>query len=157
MWFPRFFLRQRASHPAHPAGRASHPSRPRPEEEELADEVDSFVTGRLLDHFVRRGGPVPPWVVLNRLAHATVGELERIAEGDGRHSAVGVPAWARVERSLAIQVLACGPSLDRVREAQLALVALELRLIDQAKVDSLSAEDVMHAASWTLDEHRLGL
>lgn len=121
----------------------------------VADEVIAFLAGRLVDHLVATSQPVPPWAVINRLAHADRAEIVRLVEGLrplATHQSGARCAWTVSERFIAGHLLAAAPTPEDLRRLQQAsLVPLELDLIDRGAVDRLTADLVMAAASDALD------
>jgi hypothetical protein len=109
MRFPRFWQRP---DPADGDGRSTGGRcwRWRWRESDVADEVEAFLMGRLVDHLAARSRPVPAWAVLNRLAHADSEELRSLVEGTGTGwgggpSLLQVP-WDSAERFIAGNFLA---------------------------------------------------
>jgi hypothetical protein len=165
MWFPYPFFGRRSSQAQ---TRPKRPSKPLPSRgEQLADEVEAFLSGRLVDHFDDLGREAPPWARLSRLAHATVPELiALLKQGPGRAGSESQHPWSdgsmareweAAERVLAMRLLTSGPDPADVRRAQReALLPLELRLMEQAKVQPLAIDEVIEAASDALDQHLLG-
>jgi hypothetical protein len=49
-----------------------------------AEACEAFLAGRYGEYLEARGRQVPAWVLLNRLAHARLDELARMAGGDVR-------------------------------------------------------------------------
>lgn len=129
--------------------------------EALAGEAEAFLAGRLAEHLVDVGRPVPPWALLNRLAHGSVEQLAVLAittdAGWRSHPSLGNPAWVATERSLATRLLRDVPTPESLWQVQAAvLVPLELQLIADAGRQSLTPGHVMGAASRALDEFLLG-
>jgi hypothetical protein len=166
MWFPYPLFGRRSTRPTRRPERRSKPLPSRGEQ--LADEVEAFLAGRLEDHFDVLGREVPAWARLSRLAHATVPELIELLKG-GRastssesrhpssHRSTTTREWEAAERVLAMRLLTSGPDAADVQRAQRdALLPLELRLMEQAKARPVSIEEVIQAASNALDEHLLG-
>src|SRR5437879_770645 len=70
---------------------------------------------------------VPAWVGVNRLAHASPGELVEMAQsGCRRHRS----SWDQACGFLAGEVLAAAPRPEAIAEVQRVLVDLELDLLD---------------------------
>ena len=139
MWFRRRHDRE-PEEPggAHELSGASHDS-------DLADEVAAFLEGRLVDFYTLKGRLLPPWVALNRLAHADHSELVRL---------VGGSPWVTTERIIAARVLAQAPTpklLDQLQSQ--VLVPIELKMVLHAKVEGLDSEQVLAAAVTALDAH----
>jgi hypothetical protein len=165
MWFPYPFFGRRSGQAKTTPKR---PSKPPPSRgEQLADEVEAFLAGRLVEHFDELGREVPSWARVSRLAHATIPELiALLKEGppeagpESLHtSSDGSTArdWQAAERVLAMRLLTSGPDPADVRRTQReALLPLESRLMEHAKVQPLSIDEVIQAASDALDQHLLG-
>jgi hypothetical protein len=86
-----------------------------------------LLEGRVLEHSRHQGYAVPPWGVVNTLAHAPVGKLRVLAEtGMLQHPSGFDAALGR----LAAGVLALGPEAGAVRAVQRQLlVQVELVLL----------------------------
>lgn len=150
MWFARWRRAQPDRSGDLPVGSGSW------RESDVGDEVSAILEGRAVAYFLVRGQHVPPWAVLNRLAHADWSELVHLVEGDepGRTAGTGAPrvAWATTERFVAGQLLARAATPDRLRQIQLdVLVPVEMGLIDRSRVDRLTADDVLEAGAQALD------
>jgi hypothetical protein len=154
MRFPRFWQRP---DPADGDGRSTGGRRWR--ELDVADEVEAFLTGRLVDHLSARRQLVPAWAVLNRLAHADSRELQALVEGTGTGwgggpSLVQVP-WASAERLIAGNLLARATTPRALATIQgTTLMPLELRLIERSKVEKLNVDQVLEAGAEALDTYR---
>jgi hypothetical protein len=127
----------------------------------VAEEAEAYLAGRYVDHLVADGQPVPPWAVLNRLAHADHDQLTRLVAGEeaGRPAAPRrQTAWAEAERFLAAHLLATGGATPEglARLQRDALVPLELALIQRGRTERLTSEDVLDAGSAALDSHHPG-
>lgn len=139
MWFRR----RHDKEPEEPAD--SHELSGAWHDSDLADEVAAFLEGRLVDFYTLKGRLLPPWVALNRLAHANHSELVRL---------VGGSPWATTERSVAARVLAQAPTpklLDQLQSQ--VLVPIELRMVLHAQVEGLDSKQVLAAAVTALDAH----
>ena len=123
----------------------------------IADEVIAFLAGRLVDHLVATSQPVPPWAVLNRLAHGDRADIVRLVEGQpplATHPSAAQRAWTVSERFVAGHLLAAAPTPEDLGRLQRAsLVPLELDLIERTAVDRLTADQVLAAASDALDAY----
>jgi hypothetical protein len=125
----------------------------------VADEVEAFLQGRLVDHLAARGQPVPAWAVLNRLAHADSGELRSLVDGTGGGWGGGSPLvqvpWASAERLIAKNLLARASTPEALATIQgTTLMPLELRLIERSKVEKLTVDQVLEAGAEALDTFR---
>ncbi len=154
MRFPRFWQRP---DPADGDGRSTGGLRRR--DSGVADEVEAFLMGRLVDHLAARGQPVPAWAVLNRLAHADSGELRSLIDGTGGGWGGGSPLvqvpWASAERSMAGNLLARVSTPEALATIQgTTLMPLELRLIERSKVEKLTVDEVLEAGAEALDTFR---
>jgi hypothetical protein len=150
MWFARF------RHRPQPDGPGGLPGESRSwRESDIGDEVSAVLEGRVAAYYLRRGHPIPPWAVLNRLTHADWSELERLVEGNQPgHPQTEAPrvSWATAERFVAGHLLARAATPDRLRQLQLeVLVPVEMRLIDRSKVDRVTADEVLEAGADALD------
>jgi hypothetical protein len=125
---------------------------------DLGDEVEAFLHGRLVDHLVAAGRPVPAWAVLNRLAHATTEELTELAANGGAaigESPPGEPAWLRAQRSLAAALVTGATAPDDIKRFQRAvLVPLELWVIQRSRFEAITSRRVIELASETLADQR---
>lgn len=125
--------------------RRGRPALPPPSGEGVAtaDDVTAFLAGRLVDHYVVTAHSIPPWAVLNRLAHADRSELARLLTGR-----VGVRvAWAGPERLIAAHLLARAPTPEALGRVQReVLVPLELGLIARWEPERLGLDEVLAAA-----------
>jgi hypothetical protein len=139
MWFARFRHRPEPDRPG------NHPGESRSwRESEIGDEVSAVLEGRAAGYFAVRGQPIPPWAVLNRLAHADWSQLTRLVEGN--------KPGLTTERFVAGHLLARAATPDRLRQIQReVLVPLEMQLIDRGKVDRLTADEVLEAGAEALD------
>jgi hypothetical protein len=123
----------------------------------VGDEVEAFVQGRLVDYLVAAGRPVPAWAVLNRLAHASVGDLTELATaGSGALTGEpGEPAWLRAQRSLATALVTGATRPDDIVSFQRAVLApLELWVIQRSRSEAISSRRVLELASNALADHR---
>lgn len=160
MWFPWFTWRRPRpadgggwSTRSRPTGGWSTGSRRRGEAF-VADEIEAFLAGRLVDHLAARSAPVPAWAALNRLAHANRAELRALADGGGCPLLAVVP-WATTERTIAGSLLARAPTAEALGRIQrCALVPLELRLVERSRAAGLTAEQVLEAGAEALDTFR---
>jgi hypothetical protein len=155
MRFPRFWHR-----PASDSGAWSTTSRAW-RDSGLADEVEAFLTGRLVDHLSGCRQPVPAWAALNRLAHADRDELRNLVERGGElrvtHPSFVQPQWMATERFIAGQVLARSGTAEALARIQRTmLIPLELQLIEWAKIEPLTEEQVLQAGAQALDTYRSG-
>ena len=120
----------------------------------VADEVEAFLHGRLVERLTAAVRTLPAWSALNRVAHADHCEL---LSGLGDDPSVGRPRrrlpWAETERFLAARLLAAGGGVpDGVRRVQSeTLVPLELSMIDRVAAEGLGAADVLVAAAEKMD------
>jgi hypothetical protein len=154
MRFPRFWRRP---DPADGDGWSTGPRRWR--DSSVADEVEAFLMGRLVDHLAARGRPVPAWAVLNRLAHADSGELRSLVDGTGGGWGGGSPLvqvpWASAERFIAGNLLARATTPAALATIQgTTLMPLELRLIERSKVEKLTIDQVFEAGAEALETFR---
>jgi hypothetical protein len=128
---------------------------------ELAEEIDALVTGRLVDHLAARRQPIPPWAVLNRVAHLPFDEVVDVAAGrTGRRPRrdPATPFWTAAERRLAFQLLTGGWTVAGVHDAQIdILVPLELALIELADDEGLTAADALELAGEMLTDYFVAL
>lgn len=127
----------------------------------VADEIEAFLSGRLVDRIAASGHAVPAWAVLNRLAHADRSELIRLVEGVGHdrlaHPSATQSPWLAAERFVAGHLLARAKTpedLARIQSA--ALVPVELSLIERSKIVRLTAEQVLEAGAEALDTFHPG-
>lgn len=139
-----------------PGGEEAPPLPPRPcWEQALSSEAEAFLEGRLVEHLLACGRPVPAWSVLNKLAHASPQELADLITTHG-HSAWqpegARPTWLTAQMSLAARLVANGAAPDKVTQVQhQRLIPLELWLIERAKIQPMTPRQVISAASDALD------
>jgi hypothetical protein len=108
---------------------------------EVGDEVAAFLAGRLVDHYAAVARAIPPWAVLNRLAHAERPELARLLTGRAP------VAWAGPERQIAAHLLTRALTPEALRALQRdVLVPLELALIERSKPERIGVDEVLAAA-----------
>jgi hypothetical protein len=90
-------------------------------------EAEAILEGRALDAYRDRGLAVPPWLVVNSLAHAPVDRLRRMADaGAFQHPGSIAATLGRLARG----VLAMGPAPEDVVAVQRGLlVQVELFLL----------------------------
>lgn len=126
----------------------------------VGDEVEAFLAGRLVDYMATRHQPVPAWAALNRLAHSDHDTLALLVEGAGLDTtgrSVAPHPWAAVERFAAAQIMIRAPTAERLAGLQRStLVPLELDLVERARLDRLTAEQVLDAAVAALDTYHAG-
>jgi hypothetical protein len=127
----------------------------------LADEVEAFLAGRLVEHLCATRRPVPAWAVLNRLAHADRSELVQFVEGANVdwtvHPSSGQPYWAPAERFVTGHLLARARTPEDLGPLQrAALVPLELGLIEQTKVERLTADEILELGAEAVDSFHPG-
>ena len=99
----------------------------------IGDECEAFLAGQLVEHLVAHGREVPTWAWLNKLAHASVAELERIAMGTPAYGHdVEYAAWNQSMTVLADDLLGqVGGDLAALEAIQSRfLVAFELAAIE---------------------------
>jgi len=113
--------------------------------EELVAEISAFLTGSSVAFFDRRHRPIPPWAWLNRVAHASVADVEEQAghlhddepsDDDARAVAVIAKALLTLSAGTSEQI----ESLQRSR-----LVPLELALLD-GRIRPESSRDLTHVS-----------
>lgn len=123
----------------------------------LADEVEAFLAGRLVNHLTASLQPMPAWAVLNRLAHADHSDLLRLVEGAADCMAPpssGQADWVAAERFVAAHLLARARTPDDLGRLQrAALVPLELVLIELTKIDPLTADEVLQLGAEAVDSY----
>jgi hypothetical protein len=121
----------------------------------LAGETEAFLEGRIVEHLVAAGRPVPTWAVLNKLAHASPTELADLVETDGipgNTPQPREPVCRAAQRSLACRLLAGGALPDEItRIQQTVLVPLELWLIERSELETVTLRQAVSAASDALD------
>jgi len=124
----------------------------------LADEVEAFLNGGLVELCAAQGSEVAPWMVLNRLAHGDLTQMQRLARGEAGAPSMNAynRAWAMAQASLALQMLASRPDRDDIRRIQSdVLVPLELGLVSQSNREPFTLGQVVAKARDALDRHRL--
>jgi hypothetical protein len=121
----------------------------------LADEVEAFLSGRLVNRLTATRQPMPAWAVLNRLAHADHSDLLRLVEGAAdwmAHPSSGQAYWVAAERFVAAHLLARARTPDDLGRLQrAALVPLELVLIERTKIEQLTADQVLQLGAEAVD------
>jgi hypothetical protein len=158
MWFPHF--RRQPEPQDNPRGDDLDASRSW-RDSGLADEIELFLRGRLVEHMTVNRRPVPAWAVLNRLAHADRSELVRLVEGVEiswiTHPSTAQPYWAPAERFVAGHMLARARTPEELGRLQrAALVPLELGLIERATSERLTADQVLEMGAEALDSFHPG-
>ncbi|HEX4820405.1 MAG TPA: hypothetical protein VFV00_09375 [Acidimicrobiales bacterium] len=125
MWLRR----ARREHPAsaHPRTPAARPA----PDVRSTNEFDAYLEGTYADWLLANGQPVPSWAWVNRVAHASLEELDAIA--DGQRLALEVPevvVWEAVTTYLAKEMVArIDGDLTRLRNLQLdVVIPVELQL-----------------------------
>lgn len=120
----------------------------------VVGEVEAFLTGRLIEHRVATGRPVPAWAVLNRLAHGALEDVielahsgdEVMAARDGREA-----GWQRGQRALAAHLVASTATPGDVVDVQWeVLVPLELWLIERSRSETITSRRILEIAVETL-------
>lgn len=104
----------------------------------LVDDADALVAGRYLAHLVRFGRPVPPWAILNAVAHCELADLERWANAERSFAAGGATsgeAVALLARQLRRTVGDDGQRLAQVQRG--LLIPFELALLDEVSAVTL--------------------
>lgn len=156
MWFSSRFRHEgrRAGKPTpEPAAESLHPSRA----ENLGDEVEAVVAGRLVEHLVAERRAVPPWAALNRMAHGDLEQLRAVlTEPDdaGAPSGDWVRPWVVSERVLTFRLLCAAHDADELRVLQqMVLVPFEWSLIERYKTAPITVRDVFQAATEALTRH----
>ena len=126
----------------------------------VAGEVEAFLAGRLVEHLLATGRPVPAWSVLNRLAHGAFEDVTELAEPGDEFVAVrdGREAgWRRGQRALAAHLVASPATPGDVADAQLeVLVPLELRLIKRSRFETITSRRVLEMAVEGLSAYQRG-
>jgi hypothetical protein len=138
------------------------PDEPASPERQLAGETEAFLDGTLAELVAGRLRTLPPWMLVNRIAHGDIDELRGLVQGDTAPlTIVGAPAaynrtWAMAQRSLVLHLLASGRAPDEIRRVQReVLVPLELQLITRSTTASLTLGSIVIEAVDALDQHRL--
>ena len=162
------FRRRWTTSTGHPAeGRArAVPDReldePASPERQLADETEAFLDGTLAELLAGRLRSLPPWLLINRIAHGDVDELRGLVQGDiAPLTIVGGPVgynrtWAMAQRALVLHLLGSGRDHDEIRRVQRkVLVPLELQLITRSTTRSLTLGSIVIDAVDALDQRRL--
>jgi hypothetical protein len=112
---------------------------PTPEAAVVA-EAEAILEGRALDAHRDQGQAVPPWLVVNALAHAPLDRLRRMAEvGRSQHPSSLAATLGR----LAAEVLAMGPDPDGIVAVQRGLlVQVELMLLDSRRLPQITVPEL---------------
>ncbi|HEX6417973.1 MAG TPA: hypothetical protein VFZ77_05740 [Acidimicrobiales bacterium] len=156
MFSPAYWRRSAPREGPDPGGLPPHPWH----DSGLADEVEAFLAGRLVDHMAAQHRPVPPWTALNRLAHADRAVIAGLVAGAGLERSAysgAVHPWAMTERFAAAQFLARARTQTELQALQqTTLVPLELDLVERARRDRLTPEQVLEAAVDALDSYHPG-
>jgi hypothetical protein len=97
----------------------------------LVEETEAFLNGRLVDVVEAVDGPLPAWVEVNWVVHASPAELLEVGRGPGVPAPVGTWPWARAV--LLRELLASsGEDLDAIAEHQRrCLIPVELDLMSE--------------------------
>jgi hypothetical protein len=125
----------------------------------VASEVEAFLAGRLIEHRLATGRPVPAWAVLNRLAHAAFEDLIELArsgaEGMSAVRDAQEPGWRRGQRALAANLVAGAATPDDVADTQWeVLVPLELSVVERSKSDTSTSRRVLEMAADAIADYR---
>ena len=131
-----------------------------PPERQLADETEAFLAGSLAELVAAQGRSLPPWLLINRLAHADLDELRRVARGQAAPVVVlDAPpshdrAWALAEEALVMHLLSADSDPAEIRRIQREdLVPLELALIRFTTVQALTLGEILAETLDVIDEH----
>ena len=121
----------------------------------MADEIEAFLAGRLVDHLSGLQVDVPAWAALNRLAHADRHELQALVNGTGEPwgtcPLLDQPRWAPSERAVVRVLLARASTAEALAEVQrTTLVRLELDLIERCRTYRMTGEQVLGCAAEAL-------
>jgi hypothetical protein len=121
----------------------------------VAASCEAFLDGRYVEHLLASHRRLPPWVALNRLAHADAAVIAALAAAPDRAAGADELPWVPDERDLARAIMAATRGEPgAVRALQLdALVRLELWLIERRR-DAVPFTSVIvlardAIASWT--------
>lgn len=120
----------------------------------VVGEVEAFLTGRLVEHLLTTGRPVPAWAVLNRLAHGALEDVIELAQpGDevmaGRDRRE--PGGQRGQRALAAHLVASTATPGDVMDVQWeVIVPLELWLIERSRSETITSRRILEIAVETL-------
>jgi hypothetical protein len=122
--------------------------------EDVGAECEAFLAGRYLEVAVRRDGPIPGWVWLNRLAHTSVTELVELSELD--HDLGN--SWGHVLAALAGDVLAyCRfAGVDVLSLQRDVLVPLELQVMNFNASTVLAPQQLVQLVRDTLRQQATG-
>ncbi|HET6950441.1 MAG TPA: hypothetical protein VFI47_08700 [Acidimicrobiales bacterium] len=120
----------------------------------VVGEVEAFLTGRLVEHLLATGRPVPAWAALNRLAHGALEDVIELAQpgdevmaGRDRREA----GWQRGQRALAAHLVASTATPGDVVDVQWeVLVPLELWLIERSRSETITSRRILEIAVETL-------
>jgi hypothetical protein len=149
--FRRFHRRSEDSDREEPEPLPAHPAW----ETALSAETEAFLEGRLVEHLVAAGRPVPAWAVLNKLAHATAQDLAALVDTNGgpRHTPDGrTPAWLAAQTSLASRLLRAAAAPDQITQLQhRRLIPLELSLIERSRTETITQRQALNALEDALD------
>jgi hypothetical protein len=139
-------------------GAADEGAQPSTPARQLADETEAFLHGTLAGLLARQLRTLPPWLLVNGPAHATPGELRRLAQGKAAPVVlVGAPpsyrgAWMMAERSVLLHLLATAGDDDELGRVQReVLVPLELGLIERSTTESLTLGGIVAEVIDALD------
>ena len=118
----------------------------------VADECEAFLRGGFAGLRISQGLPLPSWVAVNRIGHATLEELYELATGVAEPS-----PWFEAEQHVAARLLELAgdePGVDhRVRVLQRrAIVPLELWLAGPGRSAELGPNAALALADESLVE-----
>lgn len=102
----------------------------------IENEFDAYLAGRYVEWARSRGRSVPTWAWVNRVAHATMPELERLVHPSFQSADGDVRLWDRVVTFLAEEILNRAtdePSLQDVQ--QRVLIPVELCLAEDWAIE----------------------
>jgi hypothetical protein len=131
-------------------------------ERQLIDETEAFLRGTLAELLAGQLRSLPPWLLVNRLAHGDVDVLRRLVRGElppltiaAAHPGYG-RAWMLAERLLVLRLLRSAGGPEEIRRVQRdVLVPVELELVRRSDTESLTLGAIVAGATAALDHHHL--
>jgi hypothetical protein len=126
-----------------------------PDERELVEECEAFVTGLYAEYLVAHSRPVPVWAWTNLPAHGTERDLRAAVASGGGGVPIAAQPWWSARAYLAGELLervAAGRPLRSLQ--RIVLTPLELELAARLEVQSWRPAQLVRTVLTALDERR---
>lgn len=113
---------------------------------ELVGEVEAYLAGAFLERAARDRVTVPPWALLNTVAHGDLDRLRAAARGGGPLRWAIPLGWGRASRELAREVI------DLVGDDEQLLAALQMAVLIPFELEFIHEHgdggDLAMAVAW---------